>query len=203
MGGSTATKEWGWNWWLNSPIHYQNMTLGQWTDIGIGVAQGPYGRYFTLDFGTATYGVVAGATEPTQIPAAVSKAEKIDSVQRVSSAPTRRPTPVPTRTPLPTLTPSITYTPRATFTPTSTYTAQPPTSTAIVMEVTGAAPTSMNAVALVGTPSQPHQASTVTATTQPPASPDILRVLIPWVLVFQAAGIGGMIFRAAWQRRKR
>ena len=203
VGGSTATKEWGWTWWLNSPIHYQNMTLGQWTDVGIGVAQGPYGRFFTMDFGTAVYGVVAGATQPTPAPIAESPPEKVDSVQRVSSIPTRRPTPLPTRTPLPTLTPSITYTPRATFTPTSTATSVPPTSTAIVMEVTGEAPATPVAVALNGTAPGPISASTIGGASQPPASPDILRVLIPWALMFQAAGVAGMIVRAVWQRRKR
>src|SRR5258708_5304363 len=46
VGGATATKEWGWNWWLNSPVHYQNMTLSIWTEVGIGVGDGPYGRFF-------------------------------------------------------------------------------------------------------------------------------------------------------------
>ncbi len=44
-------------WWMHSPIHYENMTNAHWKEIGIGVGHGPYGTWYTLDFGAMTWQV--------------------------------------------------------------------------------------------------------------------------------------------------
>src|SRR5258708_10712909 len=129
VGGSTATAQWGFQWWLNSPIHLQNMLYAQWIEVGIGVADGPYGRYFTTDFGAGdgprpTWTVVSTAN--------ISAISHNPAVQK--PPPTRRPTALPTATPSITFTPIVTFTPRPTFTPTITPTEPPPTPTAILLQ---------------------------------------------------------------------
>lgn len=45
------------NWWLNSSVHYENMTNPHWKDIGIGTASGPKGTWYTLVFGATNWEV--------------------------------------------------------------------------------------------------------------------------------------------------
>jgi LysM repeat protein len=49
--GTLATPESAVEWWRNSPIHFQGMTLENYSDIGAGVAYSDYGGFFTLNFG--------------------------------------------------------------------------------------------------------------------------------------------------------
>ncbi|MBI5929393.1 MAG: LysM peptidoglycan-binding domain-containing protein [Chloroflexi bacterium] len=46
------------NWWLGSSIHYSNMTNRHWKDIGVGVASGPNGTWYTLVFGTLSWDIL-------------------------------------------------------------------------------------------------------------------------------------------------
>lgn len=57
-GGGNARD--AFNWWLNSPVHYDNMTNAHWKEIGIGTARGTYGSWYTLVFGAMNWQV----TEP-------------------------------------------------------------------------------------------------------------------------------------------
>ncbi len=50
-GGTNATVNDAWTFWLNSPIHFQGMVSPHYQDIGIGVAHGSWGSSFVLVFG--------------------------------------------------------------------------------------------------------------------------------------------------------
>jgi len=50
-GGTNATIDSAWNFWLNSSIHYAGMTNPNYQDIGIGVAHGAWGSTYVLVFG--------------------------------------------------------------------------------------------------------------------------------------------------------
>ncbi|HVO41284.1 MAG TPA: CAP domain-containing protein [Aggregatilineales bacterium] len=195
VGGQTATKEWGFNWWVNSPVHRQNM-CEEWTEIGVASADGINGRWFVTDFG-----VRDGA--PTLAPANGQL-----SATSIIPRPVRPATRVPTDTPTITLTPSITYTPIATFTASSTPTAPPPTGTAIVLAIspqpsdTPVAPTAAAAnvhpVAMVQSPlpmeTPPAVASADTGLT--------LRSLIPVGIVLQVVIVGGLVLNTVMRRRR-
>lgn len=49
--GTLATPESAVTWWRNSPIHYAGMTSPNYQELGVGVAYGDSGGYFTLNFG--------------------------------------------------------------------------------------------------------------------------------------------------------
>ena len=49
--GTNATAASAWEWWLNSPIHYQGITSDHNYDIGIASASGSSGTAFVLVFG--------------------------------------------------------------------------------------------------------------------------------------------------------
>lgn len=49
--GGLATTDSAWEWWLNSPIHYQGITSPNYTEVGVGFAAGDYGKAFVLVFG--------------------------------------------------------------------------------------------------------------------------------------------------------
>ena len=214
VGGPTATKEWAMQWWINSPIHLYNMTLAQWSDVGVGVVEGPYGRYYTMDFGTTAYGTIGSPSvmQPTNPPPTVPVklvsslspgALNIAAISAVEPSatkpkpPTARPTHVPTATPTITLTPSITFTPRATFTKVPTATNVPPTMTAIVMEVSAQPPIQQTRVALALTA---PPSAVIPISTRPGNDP--LRNLIPLAILLQVGIVGGLIFRAALRRRR-
>ncbi len=218
VGGTGANVQWGFNWWMNSPIHLHNMLAG-WTEIGIGIAQGPYGRWYTTDFGDQGAGLVAPSATPA--PDGDSAPQGGAAQAPDQPRPTRRPpTRAPTLTPTITYTPSITYTPRATFTPTFTPTGRPPTETPIVLDVspqpaagqavafaptTAAAPGSSPvavAVADVGNAGG-NEAAPVAA---PPATKgntsDAIRGLIPWFLLLQGIIVGGLVVNSVIRRRR-
>src|SRR5262249_29157576 len=115
VGGSLATVEWGWQWWINSPIHYRKLTSEFWTDIGLGAVSGPYGRFFTLDFGSSADGSISSSIPagPTAHPNARSAAASNTSSK--ASAPRKAAPPTRILTRAPSLTPTITRTPTSSF----------------------------------------------------------------------------------------
>jgi hypothetical protein len=52
-GGTTAQRAFA--WWLSDDIHYRNMTNMYWSEVGIGIASGPRGTWYTLDFGAKVW----------------------------------------------------------------------------------------------------------------------------------------------------
>jgi len=52
------------NWWLNSPVHYDNMTNAHWKDIGIGIASGSQGTWYTLVFGATSWQITEFVSAP-------------------------------------------------------------------------------------------------------------------------------------------
>src|SRR5258708_163364 len=219
VGGSTATVQWGFQWWLDSPIHLQNMLYAQWTEIGIGVADGPYGRFFTTDFGDGA-APVATAVPPTSSISSIShntgaqKSPQLSQASQASQAsqptqpPTRRPTAIPTFTPTITLTPSNTFTPHPSFTPTITRTAPPATATAIVLQVSpqpsDAQTMSQALVAVAITDTPPVQPLLITSAASPTQSgpSDTVRGLLPWLIVLQVGVVGGLVVRSIFRHRR-
>lgn len=200
VGGMMATVEWAFQWWVNEPIHYRNM-LANWTEIGIGIASGPYGHWYTTDFGIGTGDAPA--------PPAPAANDNNVAQQGGTPPPTHRPaTRVPTLTPSLTLTPSITFTARPTFTPTFTATSRPPTSTAIYLEVSpqpsgSPPPPAPQMVAQVSSPTAPPAPAQPIAAdvASPPTDPsDGIRRLIPWAIGLQAVIIGGFFLRSLRRR---
>jgi hypothetical protein len=208
VGGMNATVDWAFNWWLNSPIHYQNM-LGQlYTEIGIGVADGSNGKFYTLLFGTPD-----GANPPPpqnpapEAPVQPTTEPAADGAQ--NPAPTNPPRPTriatqrPTSTPTATFTPTITYTPRATFTPTFTASPLPPSITPIVMEVSPQPTDGPQLVAVVSTPAAgANTGNSNSAPNSMPSKPnDWLRTLIPFAIMAQVVVAGGFAVNSAIRRR--
>lgn len=205
VGGSSPDVNYAWTWWMNSAVHRGNM-LGNWNEVGIGVAEGPRGRWYTMVLGNN------GQPAPQPVNAQPGNA---GGGQPANSQPTRiRPTrpPPPTATPTITLTPSQTFTPRATFTPTSTQTGAPPTETPIVLEVSPPPGTTVagapsvaspahTAVAAVATEGVPAVTSAAAPSTVPSAPPNPLRTLIPVLLAVNAVIIGGFFVRHLLRRR--
>jgi uncharacterized protein YkwD len=221
VGGLTADAQWAFNWWMNSPVHFQNM-LGSWQEIGIGVVYGETGHWYTLVFGSQAAGVVGQPAndqhnqpaEPTNLPANEPDSEADNgapssSTKEPAAQPTRRPTRAPTATPTITVTPTITYTPRATFTATYTITPLPPTSTAIELEVspqpTIGAVTSPVSVAMITTPgssiSDIHQSSV--APSSPSSNDNGIRRLLPFLFLIQGLVVAGFVGRAVLRRKPR
>ncbi len=208
VGGSMATVTWAFQWWMNSPVHYRNMLAG-WTEVGVGVASGPYGKFYTTDFGTQGQGLEQPTSAQAVNPGNAQPASSGNNPVK-APPPTRRATPIPTATPTITLTPSLTFTPRATFTPTFTATGRPPTETPIVLEISPrtAQPTATEppapadtqvaavmAVAMVASPIPSAPKSSVSTPN------DGLRSLIPWILLLQV-GIGaGFVVSRIIRRR--
>lgn len=59
--GRTASD--AFNWWLNSSVHYTNMTEPHWKEIGIGIAQGTNGgTWYTLVFGAMNWAITDPVT---------------------------------------------------------------------------------------------------------------------------------------------
>ncbi len=135
-GGTIATAANAWNWWLNSPVHYAGITHSRNNEIGIGVASGANGNYFTLVFGynsglsaPPASGSVEDVSDSGTYPGQNdNNAPAATSPPVVYVPPTNTPSPTPT---IPTHTPTVTWTPTGTWTPTPTHTVAPATSTAI------------------------------------------------------------------------
>ncbi len=50
-GGTNATVDTAWNFWINSAIHYAGLTNPNYEEIGIGAASGAWGSTYVLVFG--------------------------------------------------------------------------------------------------------------------------------------------------------
>jgi hypothetical protein len=50
-GGTNATADTAWTFWLNSAIHFQGMVSTNYQEVGIGVAHGGWGSAFVMVFG--------------------------------------------------------------------------------------------------------------------------------------------------------
>ena len=149
-GGGIATAAIAFTWWVNEPTHFRSLINTDFNVVGIGIASGPYGHFFTLDFGGD--GGQNVAPVPANPPANV-QSNAAASVPPAAPIPTRRPR--PTDTPTITFTPTITYTPLPTNTPAPTDSPIPPTATAIILEVSPQAAIGDSAVIAVsptGTP---------------------------------------------------
>jgi hypothetical protein len=220
-GGPNANGEYVFNWWMNSTVHRNNMLHSNWTEIGIGFAKGPRGRFYTLVFGNQAQSLPAPVVQPTvaappqdaqvatQPPGVVANTD----VPKPASPTRRPPTRAPTATPTLTFTPSITYTPRPSFTPSNTPTGLPPTSTAIVLEVSpqvssASVKTSSQASATPGVTAV--AAAAMVAMVEPPAAPqsettpaNTIRNLIPWLLGLQVVVGGGLMVSSIFRRKQR
>lgn len=216
-GGGMATASIAFNWWVASPPHFQGMVNADFTEVGIGIASGPYGKYFTTDFGGGGGAVppqpAAPAAPPNQSP---NQSPNVAADVPTQPKPTRRPaSPVPTVTPSITLTPSLTFTALPSRTPAPTTTAEPPTPTPIVIEVSPQPGAVMNKVAdlatltptpisspMVALPSltltpvstQPAAISAAISAATAPGS-DTIRTLIPFALGLQVLILGGVLLR--------
>lgn len=136
-GGTLAQANDAWSFWLNSSVHYAGMAHRRNNEIGIGVAAGANGRYYTLVFGYR-----ADLSAPPAQPISPPPVGDGSGVATVAPAPvvqgpppTRRPptltfTPSPT---VPTSTPTITWTPTFTWTPSPTLTPAPDTPTPVYL----------------------------------------------------------------------
>ncbi len=203
-GGSNAQAQNAWTFWVNSGPHYTPMVQSDVTEIGIGIASGPCGHFFTMLLGSG--GGVAAPPPPEPPAAAPAEVAGPAPAQEVAvAAPTQRPyvPPAPDRSPtptIPTLTPSATWTITPTHTPSPTGTQQPPTPTPIMLP-TVAAPDQPTAVAVAASPTDapPTASPTVTpAPTEPPPARQqavvgggfAVRDLLPFALLGQVVLIG-------------
>lgn len=206
-GGGLATVQIAFNWWLNSPIHYAGIVSPNVTDIGIGIASGPYGQFFTTDF--AAGGSGSSAESASAVPAAVPAAVNNQAAPPPVVIPTRRPRPTLTATA--SLTPSSTFTPWPTVTVTPSSTAPPPTPTAIELAVSPLAATvsitetsspmpspSAAAVAIISTvaaATDTPPGSVPVATVPATNGAGLIRTLIPVLIGVQVLIFGGLLFR--------
>ena len=53
-GGTNATVDSAWTFWINSPIHYRGLTNPNYEEVGVGVAYGDWGNAYVLLFGNIT-----------------------------------------------------------------------------------------------------------------------------------------------------
>jgi hypothetical protein len=211
-GGKFATAQIAYTWWLGSSIHHAGMINVHYTEIGIGVASGSYGRYYTLNFGG---GGGAAPRQPVQPPAAQNPSAGVKPAQptRIPATATRRPTTIPSNTPAPTRPATLTFTPLPTRPLTALPTFESPTATPIPFEAfvppdPNLTPTPLPAppvaVAVVITPLPPTQpppqgAELLGFTGHPPRvsppadSGDTWRTLIPAVIVLQLVLLGGVL----------
>lgn len=124
-GGGMATASHAWNFWLNSSVHYAGMVNRNTNEIGIGVAAGTSGQFYTLVFGYRSDVTAPPAAPIVEPPSTDGESGDIPPTQAVALAPppTRVP-PTATFTPSPTI-PTFTPTPTWTFTPTWTSSPSP------------------------------------------------------------------------------
>lgn len=212
VGGISATMDWAFNWWLNSSVHYNNM-LSNWTEIGLGYADGgDYGKWFVIVFGNPGRAPAPSEGVTGANPATVRPGSAGGGVVR--PGPTKPPP--PTATPTITYTPSITYTPRASFTPTFTATFAPATATPIYFQVStpggpveaSEAPSDTPTPQIVAMqPTLPAPPATAEQGTPESATPSgeannsaPLRLIIPSLIGLNVVLIGGIIVLGALRR---
>lgn len=51
-GGTNASIDAAWTFWINSPVHYRGLTSTNFNEIGVGIASGEWGTAYVLVFGT-------------------------------------------------------------------------------------------------------------------------------------------------------
>jgi hypothetical protein len=61
-GGTNATANDAWVFWINSPIHFQGLVNPAYQEVGIGIAHGGWGSSFVLDFGGAGAPISVGGS---------------------------------------------------------------------------------------------------------------------------------------------
>jgi hypothetical protein len=110
--GSTPNPSGAWDFWMNSPIHYQGITHEVVNEIGIGAAYGSCGWY--------SYTLLFGHRDDVNAPPAPPVADDGDT--GVAAAPPAYVPPPPSSTPTATI---ITFTPSPTWTLTPTWTPSP------------------------------------------------------------------------------
>lgn len=159
--GATPNASAAWDFWINSPLHYQGLTHKIVNEIGIGAAHGACGWY--------SYTLLFGHRDDVTAPPAPAPPAGGDS--SAPPPPTARPyvPPPPTSTPTPTiatLTPSPTWTLTPTWTPSRTPSPRPPSATPRALDT--APPThTAAAVAMAASPratSSPSDVTPVAAT---------------------------------------
>lgn len=213
-GGGMATASHAWNFWLNSSVHYAGMTHSRNNEIGIGVASGSSGQFYTLVFGYGS-GVQAPPAQPLDNSASqdvvVDTEGEVDAVveQPVPQAPppTRVPptltfTPSPT---VPTFTPTPTWTFTPTWTPSASPTIAPPTSTPISLPTAAAIvavePTNV-VIESASLPTQdnvdpPRQKQVVVTDDEGFKINDLLPIFLMGQVILIGVGIYSLFFRSA------
>lgn len=211
-GGSNAQAANAWSFWVNSGPHYMPMVDSAVNEIGIGIASGPCGHFFTMLLGSgggapapppppapdlpAAAPAEASAPQPASGPAPAQEAAAPTQRPYVPPAPDRSPTPT-----IPTLTPSATWTLTPTHTPSPTGTQQPPTSTPIMLPTVAAPGQQSTTVAIAASPTEAPPTATSTVppvpTEPPPAQQQAVvgggfavRDLLPFALLGQIVLIG-------------
>ncbi len=221
-GGGMATAAIAYNYWLNSPVHYTGMTNPGFSEIGIGVVRGPFGTFYTTDFGGGGGGgAPVAAAPPADTPAnPPSGAAVVNSGPPAPTKTRARPLPsaIPTNTPGPSAPPTLTFTP----VPSKTHAPDEPdapTPTAFIFDLEPQADTPLAVAALPTATTSPQvvntELPTATATLQvitvlpsPMARVDILpehtaddtqngfaSAIIPVALVLQGVVLGGFLLR--------
>ena len=220
-GGALAEASNAWSFWVNSGIHYQAMVDTRINEVGVGVASGPCGHFFTMvvgyNDGVSAPPAPEQPAEAAAQPADASQADTGAPATAIIVAPTQQPyvPPPPSRTPsatIPTLTPSATWTITPTHTPSPTGTEQPPTSTPITLP-TVPIPGQAMAIALAAsstTEPSPSPTATPSPTDAPPIVPQQAaagggyepRDLLPVALAGQVVLIGvvGFVYFRRQQR---
>lgn len=185
-GGSIATAADAWGFWVNSSVHYAGLTHSRNNEIGIGVAVGEYGTFFTLVFGYGTGVDAPPAPVPPDNPAPNPPAPQPPPATRRPPPPTQTFTPSPT---IPTFTPTVTWTFTPTWTPTASATLPPATQVPIVL------PTAAVVVAQAIDSPAPTIDDGANAPTTPPAQQfvddnDDIRDVLPYLLIGQVILLG-------------
>ncbi|MBN1203030.1 MAG: hypothetical protein JXJ20_14365 [Anaerolineae bacterium] len=195
------------DFWVNSPPHYNGLTNNIDNELGIGYASGMCGHCFTLVFGYRQDVTAPPAPEAAiEVPADDLAAPPPTSAPYVPPPPSSTPTPT-----IPTLTPSPTWTITPTEKPSPTGTMRPPTGTPLVLP-TVPVPGQVAAVADVPSPTRDASpASPPTWTSVPPSPVPVeadragivqandgftIRDLIPFALAGQVVliGLAGFVY---------
>ncbi len=204
-GGGLATAADAWNFWINSSIHYSGLVNTNTNEIGIGIASGVHGNFYTLVFGKGN--INPPPAQPIVDTSSIANnssavEEPAPNTSNDVIVPTRRPPPTRTFTPSPTV-PTFTPSPTWTFTPvwTATFTPTniPPSATPIVL------PTVV-AVMPTFTPTIYVERSATVETNQKQVklssgqeNESVLRRFLPYLIVGQIVliglGLGSMMFR--------
>ncbi len=77
-GGSNASVDVAWTFWINSSIHYAGLVSPNYAEVGIGIAGGSWGRAYVLVFGNpgGSYAAPAASGSGAARPAAEAPAQQ-------------------------------------------------------------------------------------------------------------------------------